>query len=128
MRHHEPIDGFGQTLWDDIRFILGFWRCRRRNVLWRKPSAAEQQMFDAHLIIGRFGDLTEFVAEVDNRRWLVRERLWWGWPDAPRYAFFVLDGERIVVATDFNVWPSPWRPHPDQFEANHAHADPSENQ
>jgi hypothetical protein len=104
-----PSDGFGQSLADDVRFALRFRKCRRRDVVWRVPTWDEGRAFDIDPIIGRFGDITIAVAEVDGRRWLVRERDWHGWPDPPRYVFFALDGSGIWAGADFDGWPKPWR-------------------
>lgn len=112
MAGKEPLAGFGQSVWEDLCFVFRFWSRRRRLVAWRAPSDAELREFDADPVIGRFGDQTRLVADVGAERWLVRDRLWWGWPDPPRYAFFVLKGQRILVAADFNAWPTGWHPHP----------------
>jgi hypothetical protein len=109
----EPLNGFGQSLWDDLRYAFRFWSRRRRAVTWRAPTEAEQREFEAHPVISRFGDPLPLVADVGTERWLVRERMWWGWPDPPRYVFFALEGGRIFVAQDFNSWPAGWRPRPD---------------
>jgi hypothetical protein len=113
----EPIAGFGQSFWEDLRYVFRFWIRRGRAITWRVPSDAEQRKLDAHPIIGRFGNQTRFVADVGTERWLVRDRDWWGWPDPPRYAYFVLDGDRLVVAADFNAWPVAWGPNPDKIGA-----------
>ncbi|PAX08206.1 hypothetical protein CKY28_11590 [Sphingomonas lenta] len=102
-------DGFGQSVTDDLRFLLRFRRCRRTPVAWRDPTPAEMDFWEAHPIVGRFADSTYAVAEVDGRRWVVRDRLWFGWPDPPEFAWFVLDGEAVWAAADFNDWPRAWK-------------------
>lgn len=99
--------GFGRTLRDDLRWWWRGRRCRARPVSWRRPTLAEAARWDAHPVVGRCGD-PYAVARVDGRDWLVRERLWSGWPDPPEFAFFVLDGEAIWLATDFDGWPRAW--------------------
>jgi hypothetical protein len=71
-------------------------------------SARACSAIEADPIVGRFGDLTIGVAEIDGRRWIVRERDWHGWPDPPRFAFFVLDQGEVWAGTDFDRWPSGW--------------------
>jgi hypothetical protein len=48
------------------------------------------------------------MARLDGRQWIVRERDWSGWPDPPRYVLFVLEGETVWMARDFDRWPSLW--------------------
>ncbi|WP_294325240.1 hypothetical protein [uncultured Sphingomonas sp.] len=103
----EP-DGFGQSLLDDLRFWRRFRRARRRPILWRMPTDAERAVIDAHPILGRFGDDTIGIAEVDGERWIVRDRVWHGWPDPPRHVFFATVGDTIRAATDFDRWPPRW--------------------
>jgi hypothetical protein len=103
-----PPDGFGQSLLDDLRFATRFRRCRKIEVAWRRPDDDEAKAIEADPIVGRFGDLTIGVAEIDGRRWIVRERDWHGWPDPPRFAFFVLDQGEVWAGTDFDRWPSGW--------------------
>jgi hypothetical protein len=105
----EDQDGFGQSLADDLRFWARFRTCRMRPVLWRKPTPQERAGIESHPILTRFGDDTIAVADVDGRRWIVRDRLWFGWPDPPEFAFFALDGDSIWAAVDFNHWPSRWQ-------------------
>ncbi|CAE6858372.1 hypothetical protein R75465_07527 [Paraburkholderia aspalathi] len=117
MARKEPMAGFGQSFWEDLRFLLRFWRRRRRVISWRVPSDVERQEADVHPIVERFGDQTQLVADVGKERWLVRDRDWWGWPDPHRYVFFVLKDDRIVVAADFTAWPVSWEPNPDKIGA-----------
>jgi hypothetical protein len=76
-------DGIGQSLVDDVRFLHRFRDCRRRSIQWRKPSDMERAAIDGHPITGRFGDWTIGIADVDGRRWIVRDRDWFGWPTRP---------------------------------------------
>ncbi|WP_227323630.1 hypothetical protein [Acidisoma silvae] len=101
-------DGLGQSLWQDLRFLIRFSRYRRRSIIWVKPSDNESRLFDNHPLIGRFGDQTAWVSKNDDLLWVIRERDWWGWPDLPHYAVFALKGNVIWVATDFNTFPSRW--------------------
>jgi hypothetical protein len=111
-RGRETSDGFGQSFADDLRYRRRFRDCRKRAVSWRTPAPEERARWDAHPIVGRFGDVTLAVADVDGRAWVVRENDWYGWPDPNRYPFFVLEGETIWAATDFNAWPAAWGPEP----------------
>jgi len=102
-------DGFGQSAIDDLRFTLRFRRCRRIAAAWREPTAAEARAIEADALLGRFGDVTLAVADIDGRRWTVRERDWYGWPDPPRFAFFAVEGDGTVWAgADFDHWPRAW--------------------
>ena len=104
----EP-DGFGQSLIDDAKFVLRFRACRSRDVVWRTPTDSEQAHWAGHPIAGRFGDDTLAVCEIDGRSWVVRERLFHGWPDPPRFAFFALEDDgRVWCARDFTQWPPRW--------------------
>ncbi|UAJ12765.1 hypothetical protein [Polymorphobacter megasporae] len=102
-----PNDAFGQSLIDDIRFLVRFQRCRSTPVTWMPATACEKKRWDAHSVIGRFGD-PYAVAVVNGEEWVVRERIWHGWPDPARFVFFAVSDERIRVAVDFNAWPQVW--------------------
>ena len=101
-------EGFGQSLLEDVGFVLRFRRCRRTLVHWRSPSLTERAAIDGHPVFGRFGDQTLYVADCGVERWIIRDRDWWGWPDPPRYVFFAVAGPTIRVAVDFNHWPNRW--------------------
>ena len=104
-----PEDGFGQSLLDDVCFKVRFWRCWKTPASWRKPSREQDTEYERHPILGRFGDATVAVTVVDQRKWVVRERDWHGWPDPPRYAFFALGpDDTIWAASDFHQWPVGW--------------------
>jgi hypothetical protein len=100
--------GFGQSLLEDLRFLTRFLRCRKMRVQWRPPSSAERLAVETHETVARFGDDTIAVAYVEGRQWIVRERDWFGWPDAPRYVLFILSDGLIWTARDFNAWPTNW--------------------
>jgi hypothetical protein len=105
----ETNEGFGQSLAEDICFVLRFQRCRRFAVNWRAPSEEEAKVIEADALLGRFGDVTIAVADVAGRRWIVRERDWHGWPDPSKYVFFAHNDDRDVwVARDFGQWPRAW--------------------
>ncbi|CAN5266298.1 hypothetical protein BH10PSE12_BH10PSE12_08660 [soil metagenome] len=105
----ETTEGFGQSMADDIRFVLRFRRCRRITVNWHAPSEEEAKAIEADALLGRFGDVTIAVADVAGRRWTVRERDWHGWPDPPKYVFFAQNEDRSVwAARDFDQWPGAW--------------------
>ncbi|MBN8913793.1 MAG: hypothetical protein J0H65_17390 [Rhizobiales bacterium] len=104
-----PQDGFGQSLLDDLRFLHRFRRCRTAPVAWRRPSRGEDAQYESHAVLGRFGDFTEAIATVDRRTWVVRERIFNGWPDPPRFAFFALEPDGAIwAAADFHQWPPGW--------------------
>lgn len=104
----EPRDGFGQSLIDDLRFVARLRRCRRKSVRWETPSWEEARAWDNHPIVGRFGDMTIAIAVIEGRRCVLRDRDWFGWPDPPQYAVFILDGEDIWAAGDMNALPRGW--------------------
>jgi len=96
-----------------VRFALRFRRCYRLSADWRAPTGAEARQIETHPIVGRFGDVTLMLADVDRRLWILRERDWHGWPDPPRYVFFALDSDDVIwAARDFDGWPSAWTPKP----------------
>jgi hypothetical protein len=109
-------DGFGQSFVDDLRYLLRFLRCRRMPVIWRRPTAAEAQALDTDPLIGRFGDTTIALAEVEGRRWSVCEQDWYGFPDPPRFAWFVLEEGTVWAAADFNYWPPRWQAPPKEAQ------------
>ncbi len=119
-------DGFGQSLLDDLRFYWRFARCRTEAVTWRLPSVGEQARLNADPVAGRFGDITEAIADVGGRSWCVRSRMWHGWPDPPEYAFFAFDPDGAIwCARDFDHWPRTWirpaqTPNPSQQAQSHA--------
>jgi len=104
-----PDDGVGQSLLEDVRYIWRFMGCWQRTIVWRAPDVAERKRYDEHPLFGRFGDDTIAIADIDGRRWIVRERLFYGWPDPPRYVFFALEAaDRIWSGADFHQWPRAW--------------------
>mgnify|MGYP001255266027 CR=1 FL=1 len=105
----ETGDGFGQSLIDDVRFLWRFRSCRALPVVWRLPHQGEAASIEADPLFGRFGDCTEGVAEADGRLWVVRSRLWHGWPDPPEFVFFAREPDgSIWCARDFHTWPGAW--------------------
>lgn len=112
-------EGFGQSLADDCCFLWRFRGCRRAAAVWRLPSDDERRAIDAHAILGRFGDHTDVLADVGGRRWIARERDWFGRPDPPRWAFFALNTDgQIWAAADFNFWPGTWSRPKDESARN----------
>ena len=103
----ETDDGFGQSLFDDLRYLRRFRACRAQPIAWRQPTAQQARRWEAHPIVGRFGDLLA-VATLDGRDWILRQRLWHGWPDPPEFAWFVLEGDAIWAAADVDRWPAAW--------------------
>ena len=101
-------DGFGQSLADDLRFLWRLRQLRRQALSWRRPTVEEERRADTHPVIGRFGDGTHAVRDGDGRWFVVRDRMWHGWPDPPEFALFVLDGDAIWCAADFDGWPGRW--------------------
>ena len=69
-------------------------------------------------MVGRFGDETIGVAEVDGRRWIVRERVWFGWPDPRQFVFFALEGRKVWAGADFDGWPRAWAKAPGPEQEN----------
>ncbi|WP_235919520.1 hypothetical protein [Aureimonas psammosilenae] len=101
-------DGLGQSLADDLRWARRFREARRLALPWRAPSAEDDRRIRAHPTMGRFADAVVALADWESRRWIVMERDWHGWPDPERYVLFVLEGETIWLARDFDRWPSGW--------------------
>ncbi|WOS64693.1 hypothetical protein [Sinorhizobium fredii] len=102
-------DGLGQGFWEELRWFWRFRRSRRVPVPWRRPRTTDRDWIERHTQMRRFGDTTVAVAWLDGRRWIVKERFWFGWPDPPRYVMFVLESETVWMAKDFNRWPPQWR-------------------
>lgn len=102
-------DGLGQSALDDLVWHWRFWRSRRSDIPWRAPTPGDQRWVDASSRIARFGDFTLAVADYGGKRWVIRERIWSGWPDPPTYAIFVFEGDGIWMARDFEHWPRAWR-------------------
>lgn len=102
-------DGFGQSLVDDARFVVRFNKVKRCSINWRAPTQDERRAHATHVVVSRFGDSTVAVADWEGRHCLVRERTWFGWPDAAQFAFFAvsLNGS-IWAARDFSFWPQSW--------------------
>ena len=104
-----PRDGYGQSMLDDIRSLARFQRASSRAMVWRAPNLEECRRYEAHPIIGRFGDFTYGIAEDDGRTWVARERAWYGWPDPLRYAVFALEPDGTIwCGRDVNTWPKAW--------------------
>ena len=100
--------GFGQSLADDARFMLRFRAARRMKITWRKPSWEEARTHDAHPVVGRFGDDSYATATVGGRQWIVRDRMYFGFPDSDQFVFFALQGDTVWCAWDFADWPRRW--------------------
>ena len=104
-------DGLGQSLAEDVRWLIRFRRAKAMSVTWRRPDADEARWWDARY--GPFADWVYAVTEVDGRRWVVLERTWHGWPDPPEYAWFALNADgSLWAARDFDWWPTAWTPPP----------------
>lgn len=101
-------DGFGQTMIEDIRYYLRSRKCRQMQVRWRRPLPDEVATWHAHPLVNRFADDLLGLAEVDGRAWIVKDRMWSGWPDPPEYCFFVMDGDQVWAVADFDRWPNDW--------------------
>lgn len=102
-------DGLGQGFITDVRWLLRLRRARRRPVEWRAPTEVEARWWNEHGLYGRFGDTCRALALVDGRRWAIRDRDWFGWPDPPEFIWFALEhDDGVWAAADFNVWPRCW--------------------
>lgn len=104
----EYPDGSGQTMIEDIRYYVRARKCRKTRIMWWRPSPQEVAAWDAHPLVGRFADDVLALAEVGGRDWIVKDRMWSGWPDPPEYAFFVLEGVNVWAVADFDRWPKTW--------------------
>lgn len=116
MPSSEDSDGLGQNLWEDLVWMWRFRRARGQTIPWRRPTPDEDAWIEAHPELRRFGDFTVAVADFQSRFWLVRERVWSGWPDPPAYAAFALEGEVVWMGRDFEFWPKAWA-RPDAISA-----------
>lgn len=117
----EYRDGFGQSIAEDIRYLLRFRRCRGIEMGWRVPTDTEAAAIEAHPILSRFGDLAVAVADVDGRHWIVREQDWHGWPDPPQYVFFAMEDDVLWAVGDFDRWPGRWLTPVDPHSASIGH-------
>jgi len=108
LRGPETDDGLGFSSAKELRLARRVWRLRRAAITWRAPTAAERAEYDMHAITGRFGDDTIALADIDGRRWVVRDRLWFGWPDPPEFVAIAFDGDEVWAAADFDNWPRKW--------------------
>lgn len=102
-------DGIGQSLLKDIVWQWRFWRSRRADIPWQRPTAQDERRFAAFPALGRFGDFTIAAADFELKHWVVRERAWSGWPDPPTFVVFALKDETVWMARDFEDWPPGWR-------------------
>ena len=101
-------DGFGQSLSEDCRYYLRWRQCRKMPVQWRHPLPADRETWDSHPLVGRFAEDLLALADVDGRVWIVKDRMWFGWPDPPQYAFLVMDRDTVWAVADFSRWPANW--------------------
>ena len=106
-------DGYGQNLIADIRSGWRFLACRRRAAQWRQSPEGTQEALHLCPMLERFGDFVFTADPIDEapwqgQRWFVIERIWHGFPDPPRYAFFALQGDTVWAAQDFSTWPTAW--------------------
>lgn len=102
-------DGLGQSVLQELLWHWRFLRFRRAVIPWRAATPEEEYLYSTSDLIGRFGQFTVAVADFDGKRWVIKERFWSGWPDAPTYAIFVMEGQSIWMARDFGHWPRAWR-------------------
>ncbi len=103
-----PEDGFGQSTMSDLRFAARFRKFSKRSTVWRRPTEQEERYYDQHHVWSRFGNETYAITEIEGETWIVRERIWHGWPDPERYIFLALAGDDVRCATDFDHWPQAW--------------------
>jgi hypothetical protein len=105
----QGLDGFGQSLAQDVRF---FWRTRRlqrERIAWIAPDRQSERRLLDDAFLGRFADFVEGVAWHEGFACVVMERMWSGFPDPPAFAFFAMRDGEIVAAADFDDWPKVWR-------------------
>ena len=108
----EPIgqdDGLGQSSVTDLKWIKRFKEVSRRNIAWRTPIASDIARFEAFQELQKFGDFLVAAADTAAQHLFVVERIWNGWPDPPRFAFFAISGDHTIwAAADFHRWPRRW--------------------
>ncbi len=79
----------------------------RRMVSWRHPDSEERARFGG--VVEMFADALDAIATSEGETWLMGERLWFGFPDPPRYMVVFLDAEsRVIAATDLDRLPQGW--------------------
>lgn len=80
---------------------------KRRAARWRHPEPGELARFGA--VVELFTEGLDAIATVHGETWLMGERLWFGFPDPPRYVVVFLDAEaRVIAAADLNHLPRGW--------------------
>jgi hypothetical protein len=77
---------------------------------WRLPTATEQAAFAAHRKLSEIADSLIAAADVGEESWILMDRVWFGFPDDPQFAFFAFrpDGSTICAANLDDLSPS-WR-------------------
>ncbi len=109
MVHESCKDGLGQSMATDALWIWRFRQCRKRRLIWQAPTEKDNRTWADDESLQRFGDSLIAVADVGNRRWMIVERDWHGWPDPPEWAFFAIENNNAVwAAADFDIWPDAW--------------------
>lgn len=109
-------DLFDQSLFDELRWWRRWLWLRRQIIHWRKSTRTKDDRIDADLRIEPFGDSTIAIADFEERRLVVRKRVWSGWPDPPTYVVFAFIDNQLWMAWDFYEWPEKWGETPDVAE------------
>lgn len=128
MSHPGPHDqGLGQGILRDLIWRRRFRRSCRRDIPWRTPLSGDIAWDAAQHRIAGFGDFLVAIADFEGKRWLVRERIYAGWPDPPTHVIFVFNDRGIWMARDFEFWPERWREPPqEKFAQSDAGSDDRE--
>ena len=109
LRHGDrDEDGYGQSLFVDLRNAMRFRKLARRSLTWRKSTETERAAMRADHGIGRFADNLVALTEIDGMAAAILDRDWFGWPDPPQFALFVIADGGLWLAKDFAAWPPAW--------------------
>jgi hypothetical protein len=104
----DHIDGYGQSLVDDIKSASRFRTLKKDAIVWQRPDTWSGDLEADFPILDRFGDVYCWQ-HADGEDRVIIDRIWHGWPDPPEYAVFAFDAARqIMWATDFDQWPARW--------------------
>ena len=105
----ETSDGYGQSLFDDVRSAARFRALAKQPLIWLSPTDYPGDVYADFPALERFGDRCFAYKRSEDEEWLIIDRCWHGWPDPPEFALLAFDsGKKIVTGYDFSDWPTAW--------------------